>query len=444
MADDVLTDVQRANAIAAYLNSKGASGRVSALENLTGTSDDLLLQFLMGNVDDQYLADRVFEAFYDPYTMTGDLPVRQQMMAADGIGVVGERLGLNADSVEAVLAEMRSQRITPNAANTAFQVLSRSVEYKKDDGGEFQADLAALEQLLTEFADGVVAEQQFVEDIRSGDVAFVDMRTFQEVEPEFDESGNLVNPSNVHVLSRVDPADARAELAKVGLEGVFADPDIYRGVADRNDLARAGEIGDERMRMQNEVAALQELQRQQTFALGDEFGRGVPAAEKQMEIDRAVNQARDLGEIQRRRDVLVEMGREPASQDAFQLFPEERNVLDAETVAAMAGMYNSRKPTQMSQQEYDRRQSEIDTDFADRIDQTKVQERALQELQRKAQDDAAENSTREMPKVANDFLTQLVSPVVSTGGSGERRKPKLDAETIQRAARVIANTAKIV
>jgi hypothetical protein len=276
MADDVLTDAQRANAIAAYLNSKGASGRVSALENLTGTSDDLLLQFLMGNVDDQYLADRVFEAFYDPYTMTGDLPVRQQMMAADGIGVVGERLGLNADSVEAVLTGMRSQGITPNAANTAFQVLVRSVDYKDNDG-EFQADLKALEQLLGEFADGVVAEQQFENDVASGDVAFVDTRTYQEVEPEFDESGNLTNPSNIQVMSRVDPADARSELAKVGLEGMFADPDIYRGVADRNDLARAGEIGDERMRMQNEVAALQELQRQQTFALGDEFGRGVPA-----------------------------------------------------------------------------------------------------------------------------------------------------------------------
>lgn len=432
MADDVLTDAQRANAIAAYLNSKGASGRVSALENLTGTSDDLLLQFLMGNVDDQYLADRVFEAFYDPYTMTGDLPERQQMMAADGIGVVGERLGLNADSVEAVLMGMRSQGITPNAANTAFQVLSRSVDYKDDDG-EFQADLAALEQLLTEFADGVVAEQQFVKDIRSGDVAFVDMRTYQEVEPEFDESGNLVNPSNVHVLSRVDPADARAELEKVGLEGRFADPDIYRGVADPNDLARAGEIGDERMRMQNEVAALQELQRQQTFALGDEFGRGVPAAEKQMEIDRAVNQVPVL-----ERDGARSSLPNQRAGDAG------RNVLDAETVAAMAGMYNSRKPTQMSQQEYDRRQSEIDTDFAGRIDQTKVQERALQELQRNAQDDAAQNSTREMPKVANDFLTQLVAPVVSTGGSAQRRKPKLDAETIQRAARVIANTAKIV
>ena len=432
MSDGQLTDIQRANAIAAYLNSKGASGRVSALENLTGTSDDLLLQFLMGNVDDQYLADRVFEAFYDPYTMTGDLPVRQQMMAADGIGVVGERLGLNADSVEAVLTGMRSQGITPNAANTAFQVLSRSIDYRDDDG-EFDADLAALEQLLTEFADGVVAEQQFAEDIRSGDVAFVDTRTYQEVEPEFDESGNLLNPSNVQVMSRVDPADARAELEKVGLEGVFADPDIYRGVADRNDLARAGEIGDERMRMQNEVAALQELQRQQTFALGDEFGRGVPAAEKQMEIDRAVSQV----------PVLERAG-------ARSSFPNQRagdagrNVLDAETVAAMAGMYNSRKPTQMSQQEYDRRQSEIDTDFADRIDQTKVQERALQELQRNARDDAAENSTREMPKVANDFLTQLVTPVMSAGGSGERRKPKLDAETIQRAARVIANTTKIV
>jgi hypothetical protein len=154
---------------------------------------------------------------------------------------------------------------------------------------------------------------------------------------------------------------------------------------------------------------------------------------RRMEIDRAVNQVPVL-----ERDSVRSSFPNQRAGDAG------RNVLDAETVAAMAGMYNSRKPTQMSQQEYDRRQSEIDTDFADRIDQTKVQERALQELQRKAQDDAAENSTREMPKVANDFLTQLVAPVMSTGGSGQRRKPKLDAETIQRAARVIANTTKIV
>ena len=112
-----------------------------------------------------------------------------------------------------------------------------------------------------------------------------------------------------------------------------------------------------------------------------------------MERERAVQQARDMAETQRRRDVLVEMGREPAGPDAFQTFPQARNVLDPTTVAAMAGMAQSRKPTQMSQQEYDRRQAQINADV--RKERAQAQEESQKMLTEASKIGAGEKTAAE-------------------------------------------------
>lgn len=249
-----MIDEERLIAISNYLNSKDGSGLINDMENLTGSSNDLLLQYMLGGLTPEYLADRVFEAFYDPYTMTGDMPQTQQFFATDGISVVGERLGLTADTVEQTLGQMNNNGLSPEMA---YEFLRLAVSEDALASETLQADLQGLKVYLDAIGDAVTKDQQFANDYADGKIAFVDTRTYQEVKPEFDDEGNLSNPDYVQVMSRVAPEDARAELSKVGLDGVFADPDIYRLIQNPADLDRAREAGDERTSVQNEIAQLQ-------------------------------------------------------------------------------------------------------------------------------------------------------------------------------------------
>lgn len=437
-----MTDEERLIAISNYLNSKDGSGQINDLENLTGSSNDLLLQYMLGGLTPEYLADRVFEAFYDPYTMTGDMPQTQKFFATDGISVVGDRLGLTADTVEQTLGQMNNNGLSPEMA---YEFLRLAVSEDALASETLQADLQGLKVYLDAIGDAITKDQQFANDYADGKIAFVDTRTYQEVRPEFDDQGNLSNPDYVQVMSRVTPEDARAELSKVGLDGVFADPDIYRLIQNPTDLGRAREAGDERTRAQNEIAQLQSqlVKPQVVDANADAALRRFIQQPDNSPYQASRNQGLETGSGTSFIDLAgAATPGEPLSTGATNAPALQATTVDADLLRRQFEQANKaadRYATFANAEAVAKQNAPVQ----DRIDTARIRERALQELQRKNEQASVSNASMMMPDVVDNFLRTVAAPVsVPSTVAAKPPKPKLSADQIQQIAQTIAGTAK--
>jgi hypothetical protein len=312
----------------------------------------------------------------------------------------------SGDEVLAPLMEAVDMGADPDQliAEEKARVTEADLTPVEKDAAKLRLDgyLSVLKMFQTDIED----DKELLKRIDDGDVVQRDGQFFERV-PESERLSTL----------RTD----------YGITGPLADLSMYdpsQATQERRDAATAA--------AEKFLADREADFARRSYALGDEFSDGVSAAEKRMEIDRAVQQARDMAETQRRREALGD--RQPPAPDAFQTFPQARNVLDPTTVAAMAGMYQSRKPTQMSQQEYDRRQAQINADV--RNERTQAQSEYEKMLEDASKIGAGEKTAAERYlENQQRILTALSTPPPEqpkSSGVAARRQIRLPSGEIDR------------
>lgn len=368
---DIGTVDPRILALLGLMTSSSAGTNLNVLQDFGGeASFGLPLSTQLGTLPFEYLQSVVQGSEYQP--LEAGLQAQETYDLYSGDEVLApllQAIDAGADPNQ-VIAEQKA-------------VIQENSELSSDQKKAANYRLDGYLSVLETFKSQLDADSRLAERIESGDVIQRDGQFFE----------------------RVDEATRRSNLAsQYGISGPLADLEMYGPSASTQERRDAATAAAEKFLADREADF-----RQRTFALGDEYSDGVSAAEKRTEIERAVQQARDMAETQRRRDVLVEMGREPAGPDAFQTFPQARNVLDPTTVAAMAGMAQSRKPTQMSQQEYERRQSQINADV--RKERTQAQEEYQKMLTEASKIGAGEKTAAETYlENQNKLLALLATP----------------------------------
>jgi hypothetical protein len=332
---DIGTVDPRILALLGLMTSSSAGTNLNVLQDFAGdASFGLPLSTTLGTLPFEYLQSVVEGSEYQPLEAGFQAQETFDLYSGDEVlAPLLQAIDAGADPSQ-VIAEQKA---------TVQENAELSQDQKKAANYRLDGYLSVLETFQKQLS----ADTELAEQVESGDVIQRDGRFFQ----------------------RVPEATRRANLAsQYGISGPLADLEMYGPSASTVERRDAATAAAEKF-LEDQASE----RRGRLFELGDEYSRGVSAEEKRMERERAVQQARELAETQRRRDVLAEMGREPAGPDAFQTFPQARNVLDPTTVAAMAGMAQSRKPTQMSQQEFDRRSAQIAAE--NRAAETQAQER---------------------------------------------------------------------
>jgi hypothetical protein len=335
---DIGTVDPRILALLGLMTSSSAGTNLNVLQDFAGdASFGLPLSTTLGTLPFEYLQSVVEGSEYQPFEAGFQAQETFDLYSGDEV---------LAPLLQAVDAGADPSQVIAEQKATVQENAELSADQKKAANYRLDGYLSVLETFQKQLS----ADTELAERVESGDVIQRDGR----------------------FLERVPEATRRANLAsQYGISGPLADLEMYGPSASTQERRDAATAAAEKF-LEDQASE----RRGRVFELGDEYSRGVSAEEKRMERERAVQQARELAETQRRREQIAD--RQPAGPDAFQLMPQKRNVLDPNTVAAMAGMAQSRKPTQMSQQEFDRRSAQIRAE--NRAAETQAQERYQQML----------------------------------------------------------------